>query len=117
MDHMIELGAKPGVVRPGLNDITSDVIKMFAYAAREYSQKHPGVTFKDYVDIAYKNRLHGAQNPKCCFPRATTRESIGERKRMLCDPITLGMSAPTGDGGAAAVVCSEEFMCRHDLQV
>ncbi len=35
VDHMIELGATPGVVRPGLNDITSDVIKMFAYAARE----------------------------------------------------------------------------------
>ena len=117
VDHMIDLGAKPGVVRQGLNNITSDVIKMFAYAAREYNQKHPGVKFSDYVDIAHKNRLHGAQNPKCCFPRATTKESIGERKRMLCDPITLGMAAPTCDGGAAAVVCSERFMRKHNLQV
>ena len=117
IDHMIDLGAKLGVVRQGLNNLTSDVIKMFAYAAREYSQKHPGVKFEDYVDITYKNRLHGAQNPKCCFPRATTKESIGERRRMLCDPITLGMAAPTCDGGAAAVVCSEQFMRRHNLQV
>ena len=39
VDHMTDLGAKPGVVRRGLNNITSDVIKMFAYATREYNQK------------------------------------------------------------------------------
>ena len=27
------------------------------------------------------------------------------------------MSAPTADGGAAAVVCSEEFVNKHNLQV
>ena len=36
---------------------------------------------------------------------------------MICDPITIAMSAPTGDGGAAAVVCSEEFVRRHHLWV
>ena len=38
-------------------------------------------------------------------------------KRELCHPITFPMSAPTADGGAAAVVCSEEFVKRHNLQV
>jgi len=38
-------------------------------------------------------------------------------KRELCHPITFPMSAPTADGGAAAVVCSEEFLKRHNLQV
>ena len=38
-------------------------------------------------------------------------------KRLICDPLTIAMSAPTGDGGAAAVVCSEEFIRRHSLQV
>ena len=27
------------------------------------------------------------------------------------------MSAPTADGGAAAIVCSEQFVNRHNLQV
>ena len=27
------------------------------------------------------------------------------------------MSAPTGDGGAAAVLCSEEFVRKHHLEV
>ncbi len=77
VDHMEALGAAPGIVRPGLNNVTSDVIKMFAYAAREYVQRHPGVTFSDWVDIAHKNRQQGAQNPKSCYPRSTTKESIG----------------------------------------
>jgi len=38
-------------------------------------------------------------------------------KRELCHPITSPMSAPTADGGAAAVVCSEEFVNTHNLQV
>ena len=38
-------------------------------------------------------------------------------KRTVCDPITIAMSAPTGDGGAAAVLCSEEFVRKHNLQV
>ena len=36
---------------------------------------------------------------------------------MVCDPITIVMSAPTGDGGAAAVVCSEEFVRKQGLEV
>ena len=27
------------------------------------------------------------------------------------------MAAPTGDGGAAVVVCSEEFLLKHHLEV
>ena len=36
---------------------------------------------------------------------------------MICDPITLPMSAPTADGSAAALVCSKTFMESHGLQV
>lgn len=38
-------------------------------------------------------------------------------KRVVCEPITLAMSAPTGDGGAAAIVCSERFMRENHLEV
>lgn len=38
-------------------------------------------------------------------------------KRTICGPITIGMAAPTGDGGAAAILCSEQFMKKHNLQV
>lgn len=38
-------------------------------------------------------------------------------KRVICEPLTIAMSAPTGDGGAAVVLCSEEFLLKHNLQV
>jgi len=38
-------------------------------------------------------------------------------KRVICDPITIAMSAPTGDGGAAAVVCNERFLRENHLEV
>ena len=38
-------------------------------------------------------------------------------KRVICEPLTIAMSAPTGDGGAAVVLCSEEFLLQHNLQV
>lgn len=38
-------------------------------------------------------------------------------KRVICEPLTIAMSAPTGDGGAAVILCSEEFLLKHNLQV
>ena len=36
---------------------------------------------------------------------------------MVCEPLTMPMCAPTADGSAAAIVCSEEFMISRGLQV
>ena len=64
MDHLETLGAKPGHIKPGFNKMTSDIIKMFAYAGREYCQQYPNAKYEDFVNIAAKNRVHGTQNPK-----------------------------------------------------
>lgn len=116
VDHMVSMGAEPDLIRPDLNSFTSDVIKFFAYAAREYMHKYPQLTFDDLVHIAYKNRQHGVNNPRASFKNASSIERLGDKKRMLCYPITQGMSAATGDGGAAAIVCNESFMLKHNLQ-
>ena len=119
---------------------------MFAYAARDHS-KHHGTTIDQFAKVTYKNRRHGAMNTraclqvhefsyelmyvvwdfilkvcKCifycdfCFQSPVTLDFI-KTKRELCYPITFPMSAPTADGGAAAIVCSEEFVSKHNLQV
>ena len=88
---------------------------MFAYAARAHNREY-GTTPKHYAKIAGKNRFHGSLNPKACFQKGWPLEDI-LTKHMLCDPITLGMSAATADGSAAAVVCSEEFVILKNLQV
>jgi len=114
MDHMVDIGAEPGLIQPGFNHMTSDVIKLFAYAAREYMEKNKSCTLNDFVNIAYKNRKHGEQNPRACLQKAPDKQAI--TKRELCDPIYSGTAAPTADGGAAALVCSKAFMEKHGLQ-
>ena len=68
MDHMVNIGAEPGLISPKMNHMTSDVIKLFAYAAREYINKHPQEEVKEaLVKIAYKNRKQGTNNPRASF--------------------------------------------------
>ncbi|CAH1772234.1 unnamed protein product [Owenia fusiformis] len=117
MDHMVSLGAEPGLIGPGYNAMTSDVIKLFAYAAREYMEKYPGaMTFEDLVKVAYKNRKHGANNPKASLQKPTSMKSIANKDRIMIYPITIGMTAMTADGGAAAIVCSENFIQENKLE-
>lgn len=110
MDHMVDIGAEPGLIQPHFNAMTSDVIKLFAYAAKEYMEKNPSCTVKDFVNVAYKNRKHGEQNPKAALQKAPPKSKIDERE--LCHPIYAGMAAPTGDGGAAVIVCSRRYLNR-----
>ena len=88
---------------------------MFAYAARTHSKQH-GTTPIQYAKIAYKNRYHGTMNPRACFQKEMSVDDI-QSKRMVCEPITVGMSAATADGSAAAVICGEEFVLLKGLQV
>lgn len=115
MDHMVNIGAKPGLIQPHMNSMTSDVVKLYAYAAREYMEKYPETKFEDFIEIAYKNHKQSVHNPNASISKELTRQDIGS-KLMLCEPITFWMSAPVADGGAAAIVCSEEFMLKHNLQ-
>lgn len=115
MNHMVKIGAKPGLIQPRMNNMTSDVIKLFAYAAREYMKKFPHTKLSDFIEVAYKNHKQSINNPKATMSKEISREDIGG-KLMLCEPITFWMSAPVADGGAAAIVCSEEFMLKNNLQ-
>ncbi|XP_064625621.1 sterol carrier protein 2-like [Lineus longissimus] len=116
-DHLVKLGASPELVSPNMNSFTSDVFKMFAYAAREYETKTPDMTSGNILaKIALKNRQHGVNNPYACMTKPTTLDDIATPKRTICHPITLGMCTLTADGGAAAVVCSEEFVRENGLR-
>lgn len=115
MDHMVEIGADPGLINPHMNSMTSDVVKLYAYAAREYLQKYPHADVQDMIDISYKNHRQSVNNPKATLQRMVSKEDI-RTKNPLCDPITFWMSAPTSDGAAAAVVCSENFVKANNLQ-
>ena len=46
-----------------LNRMTSEVIRMFAFAAQHYCHNLPDCDDGVFAEIAVKNRQHGAQNP------------------------------------------------------
>ena len=114
IDRMAALGAEPGLVKPGFNNFTSDVIKMFAYATREYRDAHAQMTDDLLARVALKNRRHGSQNPRASLTSPTTLKKIADKSRLVCAPLTSGMCALTADGGAAAVVCGDSFLRSRD---
>ena len=108
------VGASPELANPHVNKFTDDVLKMFAYAAREHMQAY-GTTTEQFAKIALKNHRHSVNNPYAALQRAFDLEQI-KGSPMLMDPITLLQSCATGDGAAAAIVCSEAFVRQHGLQ-
>ena len=52
---------------PGSNQFTSDVIKVFAQAANEYTAKYSSLSPKVFAEIAHKNREHGFHNENALF--------------------------------------------------
>lgn len=111
------LGIKRGKLHDKMNDFTSDIIKLFAVAGEEYCKKH-GISEKIFAEIAAKNRLHGQLNENAMLASQKappTAEQIWSQPK-LYSFLTSGMAAPTGDGAAAVLLCSERFVERNGLQ-
>ncbi|MBI5966769.1 MAG: thiolase family protein [Deltaproteobacteria bacterium] len=71
-----------------------------------------GTTLEQLAKVAVKNRKHGTLNPRAHYPKEVTVEEV-RNSPMICYPLTLLDSCPTTDGGAAAVICSEEVAKRY----
>nr|XP_047132720.1 sterol carrier protein 2 isoform X2 [Hydra vulgaris] len=111
-DYMRKLGV-PAENIPSLESFTSDVLKVYAYGACEHAKKY-GTTKEQHAKIAYKNHYQSQYNPKACLQKVFSMQSI--MSQVICEPITLAMCALTADGGAAAVICSEDFMDKYNLK-
>jgi acetyl-CoA acetyltransferase len=85
-----------------------------ALMARRHMYEY-GTTKEQLAMISVKNRKHGALNPKAQFRKEVTIEQILNAK-MISDPLTLLMLCPATDGGAAAILVSEDFMKRRKIE-
>jgi len=112
-DRMEECGVPKGSVAPTLSHFTSEVMKIYAYSAREHEKRY-GTTKDHSAKIAYKNHFHSQYNPNASLQKVLPMEAINARE--IVYPLTLAMCALTADGGAAAVVCNKDFMIKHKLQ-
>ncbi|MCE5212779.1 MAG: thiolase family protein [Deltaproteobacteria bacterium] len=68
-----------------------------------------GTTRQQLAVIASKNHFHGSMNPNAQFQKIMTAEEILNGRSVVW-PLTVPMCAPVGDGAAAAIVCSEDFL-------
>ena len=82
--------------------------QMFGNAGIEYIEKY-GATNEDFAEIARINHEHSQRNPYSQFHNVYTRQQILDSPTIF-GPLTKLQCCPTSDGGAAAVLVSEEFL-------
>ena len=68
-----------------------------------------GTTQKQLAIIASKNHFHSTMNPFAQYQKAMSVEEVLNGRPVIY-PLTVPMCAPVGDGAAAAIVCSADFL-------
>lgn len=68
-----------------------------------------GATLEDFAEIGRVNHVHSAKNPYSQFQDAYTLEQVMQAP-MIHEPLTKLQCCPTSDGGAAAVLVSQDFL-------
>jgi acetyl-CoA acetyltransferase len=88
--------------------------QMFGNAGREHIEKY-GTTAEQFAKIALKNHKHSVNDPYSQFQDEYSLQDILD-SRMIYEPLTKLQCCPTSDGAAAAIVASEDFVKKHNLQ-
>ena len=89
----------------------SAFMDIYAGGARGHMKQY-GSTQRQLAVIAAKNHNNSTFNPLAQYTFPQTVEQVLE-DRVVSFPLTRAMCAPIGDGAAAAIVCSEEFLRKH----
>ena len=88
----------------------SPMMDIYAYMIR-WHMKEYGTTQHQLALITSKNHRHGSMNPKAQYQKEMTVEEVLAGKPIVY-PLTAPMCAPLGDGSAAAIMCSGDFLKR-----
>jgi acetyl-CoA acetyltransferase len=79
---------------------------VFGMAGMEHSRAY-GTQTEHFALASVKNHLHSTQNPLAQYQKESPLDEV-MNSRMIAYPNTLLMCCPTGDGAAAAILCSME---------
>ncbi|WPH01905.1 thiolase-like protein [Acrodontium crateriforme] len=82
--------------------------QLFGNGGREYMEKY-GAKLEDFAEIARVNHEHSKRNPYSQFQQEYTLQQIMDSP-MIFEPLTKLQCCPTSDGGAAAILVSQEFL-------
>ena len=88
--------------------------QFFGNAGREHMDRY-GTTAEQFAKIGYKNHKHSVNNPYSQFQDEYTLEQIMNAP-MVYEPLTKLQCCPTSDGAGAAILVSEDFVRKHNLQ-
>ena len=81
-----------------------------------WHMKRWGTTRRQIAAGASKNHAHGALNPNAQYRfEVTVEEALADRE--ISWPLTRSMCAPIGDGAAAAILVSEDFLRAQPAEV
>ncbi|MBM3554504.1 MAG: thiolase family protein [Alphaproteobacteria bacterium] len=84
----------------------------YAMQACHHMKRH-GTTLAQIAASAAKNHTHAVENDKAQYRFAMTVEQV-LADRPVTHPFTRAMCAPMGDGAAAALLCSADFLAGLD---
>lgn len=103
-----EKKAEAAPEKPGGHSVFMD---FYAAGARNHMKKY-GSTQRQLAVIAAKAHNNSSLNPLAQYTFPMTVEQVLE-DRVVSYPLTRAMCAPIGDGSAAAIICSEDFLKKH----
>jgi acetyl-CoA acetyltransferase len=86
----------------------SKVMDTYGVMARWHMSKY-GTTQEQLAKIAVKNRFNGSLNPLAHWQEEIDLEKV-MADRVVSFPITRPMCAPIGDGAAAVLIVSEQYL-------
>ncbi len=94
---------------------TNTMPGVFAQVGMEYGHKYGGTSFELFAKISEKNHAHSVLNPLAAYSKPMSLEHImGDM--MISYPNTRPMCSANCDGGAAAVLVSDEKLRTLSLE-
>ncbi len=86
----------------------SAFMDVYAAGARSWMEQY-GLTQRHFAMVASKNHTNGSLNPYSQYQKPMTVEDILAEPEVSY-PLTRPMCSPIGDGAAAAILCSGDFL-------
>lgn len=87
--------------------------QMFGGAGREYRWRY-GTKRETFGKISVKARQHASKNPYALFADVLSLDEVMESPEVF-DPLTRFQCCPPTCGGAAAILCSDDFAKKHGI--
>jgi len=106
-EQKTKMGAKDAG-KGGAGKSRSAFMDIYSMAARMHMDKY-GTTQKQLAIISAKNHFHSSMNPYAQYQKDMTVEEVLAAPE-ISYPLTRPMCSPVGDGAAAVIVASEDYM-------